>query len=155
MDIQKAGRGDIPGLLALLDQVGQVHHRLRPDIFKDTCLKYSENDLLSLLQDENKPIFVAKKGRFVAGYCFCQLRDYRDSATFTPRLELYIDDLCVDEKFRGAGVAQALFDQAWAHAQALDCQFVALNVWCGNVGAEKFYEKMGLKPRHVMMERPC
>ena len=34
MNIRKAHNGDIPGLIALLLQVGQVHHELRPDIFR-------------------------------------------------------------------------------------------------------------------------
>lgn len=155
MDIFRAARADIPGILELLDQVGQVHHQIRPDIFKETCLKYSENDLLEIFQDERRPVFVAKMGSFVAGYCFCQLKDYPDSATFIDRRELYIDDLCVDEGHRSSGVAQALFAHASAYAKSLGCQFVTLNVWCGNVGAEKFYEKMGLRPRNIMMELPC
>ena len=59
MDIRPATDTDIPGLLALLRQVGQVHHNIRPDIFRPGCLKYTAADLEKLLRDENFPVFVA------------------------------------------------------------------------------------------------
>ena len=152
MEIKLAQPEHIDALLNLLNQVGQVHHEIRPDIFKKTCLKYDETALLELLKDENKPIFVAKEEQGITGYCFCQLRDYRGNPAQTDRLELYIDDFCVDESRRGGGVAQALFAYARKFAQERGCACVALNVWCGNDRAMAFYEKMGLHPRHIMME---
>lgn len=154
MNIRLATDWDIPGMLALLLQVGQVHHRIRSDIFRSGAQKYHENDLTELLKDENRPIFVAMDGDFVAGYCFCQLRDYSGSSVLTDRKELYIDDLCVDENRRGQGIASTLYRHACAYAKGLCCQFVTLNVWCGNDGAMGFYETMGLRPRNIMMEMP-
>ena len=154
MEIKQAQPEHIPALLELLRQVGQVHHEIRPDIFRATCQKYDEITLLELLKDEKKPIFVAEEEQGVTGYCFCQIREYRNSPALTDRLELYIDDLCVDEGRRGGGVAQALFAHANDYARALGCAFVTLNVWCGNDRAMAFYEKMGLRPRHIMMELP-
>ena len=40
MDIRFANNGDIPGMLELLRQAGQVHHEIRPDIFRTGCQKY-------------------------------------------------------------------------------------------------------------------
>ena len=152
MDIRLAQERDIPGILELLRQVGQVHHELRPDIFRADCQKYDENALLELLKDENAPIFVAMDGGFVAGYCFCRLRDYRGGTASTDRLEVYIDDLCVDEARRGGGIAQALLRHTTDWARGLGCAFITLNVWCGNEQAMRFYEKAGLRPRSIMME---
>ena len=39
MEIRLAAAKDIPGILALLQQVGQVHHDIRPDIFRPDCQK--------------------------------------------------------------------------------------------------------------------
>ena len=152
MDIRLATDTDIPGLLALLRQVGQVHHDIRPDIFRPSCLKYTAADLKKLLRDENFPVFVAMENDAVAGYCFCQKRQYRDSATMTDRQEIYIDDLCVDENRRGSGIATALYRHVTAFAADLGCAFVTLNVWQGNDAAMAFYEKMGMKPRSITME---
>ena len=152
MDIRLAKECDIPGILELLRQVGQVHHQLRPDIFRPDCLKYDKSALLALLQDENRPIFVAMDGSFVAGYCFCVLKDYRGSTASTDRVEIYIDDLCVDKGRRGCGTARSLFSHVEQWARDLGCAFISLNVWCGNEQALRFYEKAGLRPRHIMME---
>ena len=145
---------DIPGILELLKQVGAVHHQIRPDIFRSGALKYDENALKAILTDETKPIFVAVDGDTVTGYCFCVQKDYRGSGVQTDRVELYIDDLCVEETRRGDGIASALFRHATAYAKDLGCAFVSLNVWCGNNSAMAFYEKMGLRPRHIMLEMP-
>ena len=152
MDIRIATKEDIAGIEALLLQVGEVHHQIRPDIFRNGCLKYDETALAELLKDEKRPIFVAMDGNFVAGYCFCVLKDYRGSGVQTERVEVYIDDLCVDESRRGSGVATALYRHVTDYAKGLGCAFISLNVWCGNEGAMKFYEKMGLTPRHIMLE---
>ena len=154
MDIRRAEPRDIPGMTALLLQVGQVHHLLRPDIFRSGALKYSQEQLQALLRDENRPIFVAAEGDFVAGYCFCALREYSGSGVSTNRKELYIDDLCVDENCRGKGVASALYSRVSDFARGLGCAFITLNVWCGNDHAMGFYEKAGLRPRNITMEMP-
>lgn len=153
MVIRPAETRDIPGMLSLLRQVGQVHHEIRPDIFRDGALKYDEAALKELLKEENKPIFVAEEHGFVEGYCFCQIRDYADNSVLTDRKELYIDDLCVDETRRGQGIATTLYRHATAYAKQIGCTFLTLNVWCGNDGAMKFYENAGLTPRNIMMEK--
>ena len=152
MEIRKAEARDIPGMIELLKQVGEVHHVIRPDIFRSGALKYNETDLEALLKDPARPIFVAVDGGFVAGYCFCVHRDYEGSGVSTDRKEIYIDDLCVDENRRGQGVAKALYAHVCGYAKDCGCAFITLNVWCGNDGAQKFYEKMGMTPRNINME---
>ena len=150
--IRLATEKEIPGIENLLLQVGAVHHWIRPDIFRDGCLKYDENALKTLLKDEKRPIFVWMEGDFVAGYCFCVLKEYESGGVSTCRKEIYIDDLCVDEGRRGQGIATALYRHAVDYAKSLGCQSVTLNVWCGNDTAMKFYEKMGMRPRSITME---
>ena len=152
MTIRLAEPRDIPGMIKLLYQVGGVHHDIRPDIFREGCLKYTPEQLEELLRDENKPIFVWDDAGFVAGYCFCQLRSYDGTGVSTQRKELYIDDLCVDENRRRKGIAKALYTHVCDYAKAQGCTFVTLNVWCGNEGAMKFYEKAGMTPRSITME---
>lgn len=152
MEIRIAKRTDIPELKRLLLQVGGVHHKIRPDIFRSGCLKYDEEALSELLTDESCPIWAAMEGDTMLGYCFCQWKAYRDSSTMTDRQELYIDDLCVDEQSRGHGVAKALYDHVVAVAKSRNCNFITLNVWCGNDRAMRFYEKMGMKPRSITMD---
>ena len=154
MNIRLANNGDISGLISLLLQVGQVHHELRPDIFRPRTLKYDAEALAELLEDESRPVFVAMDGDLVAGYCFCVHREYKDSGVSTDRRELYIDDLCVDENRRGQGIASMLYRHVSDYAKKCGCRFITLNVWCGNDSAMHFYEKMGMRPRNITMEAP-
>ena len=152
MEIRKAERRDIPGMIELLKQVGEVHHRIRPDIFRPGAQKYDESALQTLLADENRPIFVAAEEGTVLGYCFCIHRSYEGDGALTDRKEVYIDDLCVDEDCRGQGVATALYRHVCDYAKKRGCAFITLNVWYGNDRAQRFYEHMGMTPRSFNME---
>lgn len=152
MTIVRAENRHIPGLIRLLYQVGGVHHHIRPDLFRSGAIKYTEKDLEILLADENCPVFVAEEAGEVLGYCFCQIREYRDSTVLTDRKEIYIDDLCVEEACRGRGIARALYGYVTDWAKDIGCGYVTLNVWQGNDSARKFYEKMGMHTRSTTME---
>lgn len=154
MEIRFAQSRDIPGLLRLLEQVGEVHHRLRPDIFRSGAVKYDASALEALLQDPDRPVFVAEVEGDVGGYCFCVRKEIPDSHLLVGRQELYIDDLCVEETLRRRGIAKALSLRAVAYAKSIGCQTLTLNVWQGNTGAQHFYEQMGLRPRNILMELP-
>ena len=152
MYIRVADVSDIPGLLALLHQVGQVHHEIRPDLFRGGAQKYSETDLEQLLKEETRPIFVAAEDGRMLGYCFCILEVTENNPVLMDDKSLYIDDLCVDEACRGQHVGKALYEHTCAYAREIGCRSITLNVWNGNDSAMAFYEKRGLKPRKVYME---
>ena len=152
MTIRFAEKRDIPGMIALLQQVGEVHHQIRPDLFRSGAQKYDRGDLEDLLKDPDRPILIADIDGHVAGYAFCILQQTKDNPVLCDRKVLYIDDICVDEAVRGQGIATSLYDRVIAFARELNCHAVTLNVWCGNDGAMKFYEKCGMKPQKIGME---
>ena len=152
MNIRSANNCDIPGLLALLRQVGQVHRDIRPDLFRDGAQKYDSAALAELLTDPLRPIFVAVEEDRVLGYCFCIRKECKDNPVFLDRTELYIDDLCVDENARGQGIATALYRFVTAYANETNRTHITLNVWRGNESAQRLYEKMGMNPRNITME---
>ena len=153
MNIRFAEKKDIPGMIELLKQVGQVHHEIRPDLFRSGAQKYDEADLEALLRDSCRPILVAELEEKVAGYAFCILQETKDDPVLRDRKVLYIDDLCVEATLRGKGIASALYERVLEYARELGCHSVTLNVWCGNDGAMAFYEKCGLKPQKIGMEK--
>ena len=152
MEIRFACDRDIPGMLRLLMQVGQVHHDIRPDLFRNGAQKYDETALTELLKDPERPILAAVEEGNLLGYCFCIVRTTKDDPVLCDQKSLYIDDLCVDENIRGKHVGKALYEAAVAYAREIGCDTVTLNVWCGNDSAMTFYEKQGLKPRNIYME---
>ena len=152
MEIRLATPADIPGMIHLLKQVGQVHHDIRPDLFRDGAQKYSEADLAELLKDDTRPIFVGIEEGRMLGYCFCILEEIKNDPVLQDVKSLYIDDLCVDETIRGRHVGSRLYDHVCAYAKSIGCRSVTLNVWCGNDSAMAFYNSRGMKPRKIYME---
>ncbi len=151
MEIRLADNTDIPGMIGLLKQVGEVHHQIRPDLFRAGAQKYNEADLAQLLKDPKRPIFVAVEDTML-GYCFCIIEEVMGNPVLCDVKSLYIDDLCVEETCRGQGVASKLYAHVCAYAKAIGCRSITLNVWCGNEGAMRFYESRGMKPRKIYME---
>ena len=152
MEIRLANRSDIPGMIHLLKQVGQVHHDIRPDLFREGAQKYSPSDLEQLLADDSRPIFVGTEDGRMLGYCFCVIEEVKDDPVLRDVKSLYIDDLCVDETIRGKHVGSRLYDHVCAYAKNIGCRSVTLNVWCGNDSAMAFYNSRGMKPRKIYME---
>ena len=69
-----------------------------------------------------------------------------------PNKTLHLDDLCVDEKYRHQGVGKALYNKVVETAKKNNCYEITLNAWPGNEEAIKFYEKMGLRTKSVVLE---
>ena len=129
MKIRKAEEKDIPRIMELLGQVLQIHAEIRPDVFILGTTKYTDSELKELLEQEDKPIFVAAGEDDVCmGYAFCQLKEQPFSTNMVP------------------------FKYVKQQAKKLGCYEVTLNVWAGNTSAESFYEKMGMKTKERQME---
>lgn len=151
--IRRAAEADIPALERLLYQVHKVHSDARPDLFKAGAKKYQNEELRLILKDDSRPIFVAEKAKVVVGYAFCIHQQYVDHDSRTDVKSLYIDDLCVDADARGGHIGQALYEHVLSYAREHGYYNVTLNVWADNVGAVKFYERLGLRIQKLGMEQ--
>ena len=151
--VRRAESDDIPAILNLLLQVDMVHHNGRPDLFKGPATKYNAEELKAILSDDETPVFVCvdEEDR-VLGHGFCVLQ-HSGGQLMVEHTTLYIDDICVDEAARGQGVGRALYEYILAFARKKGCYNVTLNVWSCNPGAMAFYEKLGLVPYKVGMEK--
>lgn len=153
MIIRNATEKDLPHIVRLLEQVLEVHHSGRPDLFKGNCRKYTDSELLELMNDKSRPIFVADDGKNVVGYAFCIITRHLNDNILTDIKTLYIDDLCVDENVRGNHIGKSLYNYATKYAKEIDCYNVTLNVWACNKSALKFYETCNLTPQKITMEK--
>ncbi len=151
--VRRAEARDIPAILDLLVQVDMVHHNGRPDLFKGPATKYGAEELERILTDEETPVFVCTDGQDrVLGHGFCVMQR-SGGQLMEEHTTVYIDDICVDETARGQGVGRALYEHILAFAREKSAYNVTLNVWTCNPGAMAFYEKLGLKPYRVGMEK--
>lgn len=152
MEIRFAAIQDVPGIIALLRQVGSVHHEGRPDLFRSDAQKYSPSQIIDMLDKADTPIFVAAEGDQVLGYGFCMMEYYTQHPVMKDRITLYIDDLCVLEQCRGKGIGTVIYQEILRYAKIRGCYNVTLNVWSCNESAMRFYESLGLQPQKVGME---
>jgi len=153
MVIRRAENKDIPEINDLLNQVCLVHYNGRPDLFKKGARKYTDSELVKMIGDDERPIFVAADDTDkVLGYVFCMFERHIDNHVLTDVKTLYIDDLCVDEHIRGQHIGRQLYDYTMDFAKKNGCYNLTLNVWSCNPSAIKFYESCGLKPQKIYME---
>ncbi len=153
VSIRRAKAKDTDRIIKLLQEVLEIHAKIRPDIFISGTTKYNKEDLEGILKDETKPVYVAADDEDkVLGYAFCQIRQTPDSDNLVKFKSIFIDDLCVDESCRGQHIGQMLFEFVCDEARRLGCYEVTLNVWEGNDKAFLFYEKMGMKTKERQME---
>ena len=149
--IRRAENRDIPEVISLLSQVLAVHAEGRPDIFKSGVTKYNEKELEEIFADAKKPVFVAEAEGKIRGYAFCQLLS-PNSSVLKQIKTLYIDDICVDENYRGRKTGTRLFETVKTFAKKENCHNITLNVWSFNTVAMKFYESLGMKPQREYKE---
>lgn len=150
--IRRATVEDIPTLDKLLYEVHKVHSDARSDLFKAGAKKYNDKQLIEIIKDDLRPIFVATIADKVVGYAFCVHKQFVNDNNMTDVKTLYIDDLCVDESARGKHVGKALYEYVVDYARQNGYYYVTLNVWADNVKAVGFYEKLGLRIQKIGME---
>ena len=151
--IRFAQEKDIPRIGELLSEVDLVHHEGRPDIFK-IGRKYDNGQLLEILKDTSRPIFVAVDDTDkVLGYAFCIFQQHNNDNVLTDIKTLYIDDICVGHECRRQGVGKELYNAVVDYARSNGCYNITLNVWSCNPSAMRFYESLGLSPMKVCMEK--
>lgn len=154
MNIRKAKEKDMGKIMDLLNQVLTVHHKGRPDLFKGNCTKYTEEELQAIIHNPELPVLVATDEKdHVLGYAFCQFQQKANDNILTDIKTLYIDDLCVDESLRGQAIGRKLYEAVLDFARESGCYNVTLNVWACNETAKRFYEKCGLVPQKIGMEK--
>lgn len=152
LSIRRAEEKDIARILELLVQVNHVHAVGRPDLFVDGKRKYEEEDLIQIISDPDRPVFVCTSDDFIIGYCMTEIQRSERSRCETEKTVLYIDDLCIDEKIRKSGAGTALYEYAREYARSIGCYSMTLHVWNCNPGARAFYDAMGMKPYMTAME---
>ncbi len=62
---------------------------------------------------------------------------------------MYVENVALLPQLRGAGIGERLMAQLRDMAIATDCKMITLDAYQKNLGARKFYERLGYEPRGV------
>lgn len=151
--IRRAENRDIPGIIILLEEVLLVHHKGRPDIFKEKGQKYTEDKLAEMIADIINPIFVYEdENGVIIGHCFCKTIDRPESSNTYEYKTLFIDDLCIEENARGMHVGREMYEYVKAFAKENGYYNVCLHAWECNPAAVGFYRHLGMQIQQYTME---
>lgn len=152
MLIRKAEIKDIDEILYLLSDVLELHAKIRPDIFESGHTKYTKEELINKLSEENFYVYVGEISNKVVAYAMCVIELPKFTHTMKKIKTIYIDDIEVNPDYRGQGLGRELFEFVKEEAKRLNCYNITLNEWEGNDGAKRFYEKLGMKPQKTTLE---
>ena len=152
-DIRSATVMDLEFIGEQLEEMCELHHDGRNEIFKPHGKKYSDQDIIEILEREDVFIDICEnEDGMRLGYCIQFLRETEEDDCRFGRRYLFIDDLCVIAKKRSKGIGKALMDAARQRAMKLGCSAIELNVWEFNKDAIGFYEKLGYVPQRRILE---
>lgn len=151
--IRKANVNDSESIGRILYQVNALHAKGRPDIFIEGTKKFSDEELKEILKGDEIEFYVYEINDEICAYVCVEIHEYEKCESRYERKELYVEDLCVDEKYRRQGIASKLLDYVIELGRNRGCGYLTLNVWNFNEGAKAFYEKEGLLPLKTIMEK--
>jgi ribosomal protein S18 acetylase RimI-like enzyme len=91
------------------------------------------------LERGESAVFVATVGGEAAGFCQC----YPSFSSVGLSRRMRLNDLYVDERFRGLGIGRALTERAMVHAREHGAPTLELATEVTNTTAQGLYESMG------------
>ena len=139
--VREANNNDIKKINEIFIEMNNYINKIRTsnnleviDEFKDG---YPSNFLEDYLKDNNKRILVADSNNVVIGYLSLEL--YKDDNYS------YIDDFCIEEKYRRKGIGSSLIDESIKITKNYKINNVRLHVFSFNKNAFNLYKKYEFK----------
>jgi ribosomal protein S18 acetylase RimI-like enzyme len=141
---RKAKVSDMDGLIDLWNNLMQYHLNYFPDFykFKKNHISLMKKHFKKNIVSKKSLVFVAEESEKLIGYVMISVGKFRPYI-YLWKKEARLDDLFVDEKYRGKGVAKKLFNIAKKFAKENNVDYLKFNVDVKNERANNFYDKFG------------
>lgn len=134
--IREATIDDTAAVIRLLRQLGEQ-------------AETSEHYVRYYLSGSQRWVLLAQQGDQVAGLLSYLVR----ADLYHAGSSVLIEELVVDEDYRGQGIGGALMNALEERLQMLDCKEVCLAVMPDNEAAIRFYKRHGLVEEALFLER--
>lgn len=138
--IRAAGTADAPVLVRLVQQLAETMGEASP---------LTEAYARHYLSTPGQYVLLAQVGGRVVGLLSYGVRPNLYHAADSALIE----ELVVDDAFRGQGVGGTLVDAALERLQTAGCAEVAVSTLPDNPGAQRFYRAHGLVDQAVLLEK--
>lgn len=151
--IRTATMDDFGTVCQLLQELDELHVRIRPDVFQQFDDPVRQRERIARFVNENDAeLFVAEMKTGIVGLATVRITDNPDAPMFRPGRRACMDNLVVNQKFRGVGIAKMLLDRIteWTQSRELPC--IDINVWHDNKAGLSFFTTNGFTPRCQKME---
>ena len=143
--IRYAMRQDIPAVNLLRAQVGEMHARALPDLFKPGFPQPMQDYAYHMLESENTDILVCEREGTIRGFAVLEYCRKEESPAHPAQEICYIHEFGVDETCRRQGIARELMTFIRREAAAKGFRHLELDMWEFNQNALAFYEAMGFQ----------
>ncbi|MFZ5969591.1 MAG: GNAT family N-acetyltransferase [Bacillota bacterium] len=141
-----------PKLLAELNHdVQEIHANIEPEIFKRFDKDEMEGLFKEILEEQEASAYVAYYNGQAAGYILLAKKEYRETAFKYGYSALYIDQICVQERFRGKEIGKALMEKAKSVSQETGINRIELDFWYKNMNAGQFFRTQGFETYNEKM----
>lgn len=132
--------------------VQSIHSREHPDLFKsDVSLPEVVKEFASALEDPNQNIFIAFEADRIVGYIWSFYYEKKETTLNHSAKIVNINHICVDPEYTGKGVGSKLIKQVELLAESRGASRVALDFWCFNDTAAKFFLSRGFSAYNIKM----
>jgi len=150
--IVQAEKLDLPQILQIKKESHQYFSELRPDLYCESEVLYTDELLSSFFDGKNRKISLAKMGDNIVGYAFTELLSV-ELPMMTKRKYIYIHDIAVRTEFQNRGIATQLLKSIENEALRAGATKLELAVHLFNDKALSVYRKKGFKERTIRMEK--
>lgn len=149
MSIREANLGDTQQLIQLFQ--GSLKHMasLQPDIWRETetTAEFAQLPILS----PNGMLYVWEEDGVLLGLVSVFAVEQEEKTIRRKRYYAELDTLYVRPQARRHGIGTALYRAAAAWAKAQGCDALELMTLGKNTAARRFYERLGLRERRIIM----
>lgn len=153
MNIRKARASDLPLLVSLNREIGELHVHLRPQDFKSVSDEQSYKALSAFLEAADAQTFVACLNDELVGFVIVKTL-HRDEEAFRPAADyLLVHHLVVAAKHRRKRVATALLKHVENLAKEAGISRLEIQVYSKNLDAMRFYDRLGFTSFKQFLEK--
>ena len=152
MKVREGKIEDIEQLVAIMKQTYNIHYKNRKDIFKKKEIETMKEWIRSEMDNKEKYILVAEENKTIYGVLIYKIKKIQNNINLKDCTNIWIDEICVDEKYRSQGIGKLLINEIKRIAKKLKYNKIELNCWEFNERARKFYKENGFESQRRIME---
>lgn len=150
--IRIANTNDSERICELFKELHSFHVGINPKKFRMPDDEFFRKVITNYLNSEEWITLVHGDFENIDGYAVFKAFDV-DSPDENPRRICYVHHFMISESSRRKGAGTEFFTEIQEMARKANCDCIRFGVNAANAGAIAFYEKMGLAPATITMEK--